>query len=610
MQSRKNKVGLGRIVIYISALVIVMVIIIRIFNALYDVSKQNIIGIWRNRTREMAQEFSAYLRIPMDAVSFSAAKINAMEEEGTTTEEVGAYLINETETYAKVIRDNNTGVYGYYKGTYLDGSGWEPPEDYDPLSRPWYIDAVRGDGKIVAVKPYMNLQTFAYMMSISQLLDDKESVVSMDIYIDGVQKMMEDSAKDKTIKEAFVIDYDGYIIAHSEASHLEKHLYDDGEEIDKKIYDAILNTNDNFVDLQDYNLPDIAFVEDINGVWKTVVVLDKSIAFFPLRSIYMITGVFLLLAAAILLMIFLILTAKNRRTVELSNEVDAIADIYACVLKIDLKKDTLKLIRMNETRDDLMISQSSKTFKENARTMAETMFSDQSRNLVVSFMEPETLDARMQGVNSISQEFLDYKGCWMRIRFIAVEHDDKGKLSQVLLAFESIDEDRKRQESLRKKSETDSMTGIRNRGSGEAEIKRLMAEGRTGMFCLMDADNFKSINDNFGHKTGDKVIIAIAECMKSSFRNNDVVFRLGGDEFAAFSEGVISKKTGRLIIDRFFNNLDKISIPELGERKISMSVGASFYLCDNTDSFESLYTRADEGAYESKRREGSFVTFK
>ncbi|WP_408071720.1 diguanylate cyclase domain-containing protein [Butyrivibrio sp. JL13D10] len=610
MKRRKYGFSYVRFAIYIAVLVLSAGIIISIFYALYDVSKQNIIGSWRNKTREMAQEFSTYLMMPMDAVSFSAARINAMTKSGTTTEEVGAYLIHETEIYAAVIRDNTTGVYGYYKGTYLDGSGWIPPEDYDPLSRPWYIGAVKGDGEIVAIKPYVNLQTFTYMMSVSQLLDDKESVVSMDIFIDGVLRMIDEMAADPVIKEAFVIDNDGYVIAHSDKSYIGKHLSDDGEELDEKLYAALEQADGDFIDLNGHGLSDITFIEDINGIWKTVVVLDKQATFFPLRSIYLISGSLLLLVTVALIILFGYLNLKHRHTVELNNEVEAIADIYATVLKIDLKKDTLHMIRANEDEDTLLANHMPKNFKQNAEAMAMEMASDQSKELVVRFMDPETLDSRMRGVNSISQEFLDYKGRWMRIRFIAVERDEKDNLSQVLFAFESIDEDRKRQEKLKKISETDSMTGIRNRGSGEAEIKKMMAEGRKGMFCVMDADNFKAINDNFGHKTGDKVIIEIANCLRESFRDTDVVFRLGGDEFAAFSEGVTEPETGRQILSRFFGKIDNIDIPELGDRIISISVGASFYPANNNDSFEALYSRADEGAYESKRKEGSYVTFR
>ena len=54
------------------------------------------------------------------------------------------------------------------------------------------------------------------------------------------------------------------------------------------------------------------------------------------------------------------------------------------------------------------------------------------------------------------------------------------------------------------------------------------------MFCLIDCDKFKSINDTYGHSVGDKVIIAVAEKLRKTCRDSDVVLRLGGDEFAIF----------------------------------------------------------------------------
>ncbi|MBQ3826091.1 MAG: GGDEF domain-containing protein, partial [Spirochaetaceae bacterium] len=141
-------------------------------------------------------------------------------------------------------------------------------------------------------------------------------------------------------------------------------------------------------------------------------------------------------------------------------------------------------------------------------------------------------------------------------------------------------------------------------------VKKAMAEGRKGMFCLLDADKFKSINDTFGHSVGDKVIIAIAKCMEKTFRGSDIVFRLGGDEFAAFSEGVASKDIGEKIVARLFENIDKIDIPELQGRKISLSVGASFYPATREDSFEAMYKRADRGTYESKKQTGNALTFR
>ena len=92
-----------------------------------------------------------------------------------------------------------------------------------------------------------------------------------------------------------------------------------------------------------------------------------------------------------------------------------------------------------------------------------------------------------------------------------------GKINQIVFAIELIDEEKQRENHLLYLSETDAMTKLNNRGGGEKKITELISEGTEGMFCLLDADKFKSINDNFGHDVGDKVIIAIADCLKKAF---------------------------------------------------------------------------------------------
>ena len=157
-------------------------------------------------------------------------------------------------------------------------------------------------------------------------------------------------------------------------------------------------------------------------------------------------------------------------------------------------------------------------------------------------------------------------------------------------------------------SETDQLTGINNRGAGEQKIIALMKKRESGMFALLDADHFKSVNDTFGHDVGDKVIIAIADCLKHSFRDSDIIMRLGGDEFAFYAKNVTDTEIGRMLVDRFFHAIDGINIPELGDRKICVSIGASFYTGDDCN-FEKIYKKADEGAYQSKKTQGNQITF-
>lgn len=87
-------------------------------------------------------------------------------------------------------------------------------------------------------------------------------------------------------------------------------------------------------------------------------------------------------------------------------------------------------------------------------------------------------------------------------------------------------------------SATDQMTGLLNRQSFLARLGASLEErawgDSAGAFAYLDADQFKSINDRFGHDTGDRVILAIAESMKAAIRSDDLMARLGGEEFAIF----------------------------------------------------------------------------
>ena len=166
-------------------------------------------------------------------------------------------------------------------------------------------------------------------------------------------------------------------------------------------------------------------------------------------------------------------------------------------------------------------------------------------------------------------------------------------------------------EQFRILSETDSLTGIRNRGSGEAEIKRLIKLKKYGMFCIFDADKFKSINDTFGHETGDTVIKEIAKSMKRALREQDVFMRLGGDEFAFFSPNIKREEDGIIVIKRLFDCISAIKIEEMKDKEISVSLGAAFffYIYREETDFDELYKKADRALYKSKNMGGKSFNF-
>ncbi len=184
--------------------------------------------------------------------------------------------------------------------------------------------------------------------------------------------------------------------------------------------------------------------------------------------------------------------------------------------------------------------------------------------------------------------------------------------SDMLAGFKNVDdivESAKERQNLEILASTDIMTGILNRGSGERKVIDAMANDKAGMLCILDVDKFKDINDEYGHNVGDKVIRGIADALKLTFRDEDIIFRLGGDEYAAYVMNIDNEEAGKLVMDRIFKEVAHMDIPELEGREIHVSAGAAFFKQGNKLSFEELYKMADSGVYESKKIQGSALNY-
>ena len=185
--------------------------------------------------------------------------------------------------------------------------------------------------------------------------------------------------------------------------------------------------------------------------------------------------------------------------------------------------------------------------------------------------------------------------------------------SDILAGFKNVDDivaSAKERQNLEILASTDIMTGILNRGSGEQKVIEAMANNQAGMLCILDVDNFKDINDDYGHNVGDKVIRGIADSLKHVFRDEDIIFRLGGDEYALYVMNLNDEEAGREMMDRFFKEIAGMDIPELGDNRICVSAGAVFFKDGDKRSFEDLYKLADSGVYESKKFNGSTLKFR
>jgi diguanylate cyclase (GGDEF)-like protein len=173
--------------------------------------------------------------------------------------------------------------------------------------------------------------------------------------------------------------------------------------------------------------------------------------------------------------------------------------------------------------------------------------------------------------------------------------------SVIITSLADITSNKEMEQKLVILSETDSLTGLLNRDSGQKRIEQFIKKDVDGVFCIIDVNDFKHINDSFGHPVGDKVLISIAGCLKRAFRRKDILARIGGDEFAVFGADISDLKVGIKCLERLFEFINEISIDGIDDLKVSVSVGA--ILCSSSEearSYEEIYKLADTAMYTCK----------
>ncbi len=149
-------------------------------------------------------------------------------------------------------------------------------------------------------------------------------------------------------------------------------------------------------------------------------------------------------------------------------------------------------------------------------------------------------------------------------------------------------------EELEKMVVTDHLTKLYSRNYLDEKIQESMRVDAEGTFIIIDIDNFKSVNDTYGHQVGDEVIIQVANIIKSSIRGKDIGVRWGGEELAVYLPRV-DVDTGFQIANRLVEKVRESSNPS-----VTISCGISNWKKEDCDTYHSLFKRADKALYLAK----------
>ncbi|MGN0414729.1 MAG: diguanylate cyclase domain-containing protein [Agathobacter sp.] len=153
---------------------------------------------------------------------------------------------------------------------------------------------------------------------------------------------------------------------------------------------------------------------------------------------------------------------------------------------------------------------------------------------------------------------------------------------------------------MKNKSCQDALTGLWNRVYTQENVNLMLSQGVRGALLMVDLDNFKAINDNYGHIAGDRTLQMFADTLRSNSNPEDVLCRIGGDEFVVFLKGMTDKEEiGSRALDIIAELCDKLKDSRF-ETNSSVSIGIAQAPEDGTE-FDRLYNAADKALYYVKQ---------
>ena len=194
---------------------------------------------------------------------------------------------------------------------------------------------------------------------------------------------------------------------------------------------------------------------------------------------------------------------------------------------------------------------------------------------------------------------------WLSDKCFINRQAEPGQPTIIVGIAEDITEKKQMETELQRLATTDVLTQSSNRRHffecAHREFEQARLQGKPMAFLLLDIDDFKVINDTYGHPEGDKVLQRIAESGRAALRRGDLFGRIGGEEFAAVFPGC-APDMAMQVAERLQREIQRLSFSHDGQTfGITVSQGLSS-LTPEDESLDSLFARADAAMYQAKRQ--------
>lgn len=309
--------------------------------------------------------------------------------------------------------------------------------------------------------------------------------------------------------------------------------------------------------------------------------VERKVTFSMIMDAYgkRIVGIFIIVIS--LLLRSLILNIRAKKNLRLQNTIHEIlshiSDEY--------------LFEYNIKADDLKMSKKSMSLfgsKENLDKVTKTL-----KNMVLEKESDEIIPRiKLPFNNGDSGVFKIIK---------STMYDKKRKRYYIVGKLINISKEIAEKEKLKIKAQTDGLTGLYNAATTKKLIEQSVKNKKndsTDTLLIIDCDEFKDINDTFGHLAGDRALKIVSEALKNTFRETDVVGRIGGDEFSVYMENIPSINFIRSKCESL------IALVQETDKKLNLKLSIGIALLKDKKEPADLFKQADDALYKAKRSGG------
>lgn len=319
--------------------------------------------------------------------------------------------------------------------------------------------------------------------------------------------------------------------------------------------------------------------------------LDHLIANVMNRSTGLTLIIFACFGCMLLILIYSIYQSEKKKEIN-EKRFQLLAKFSDVVLaEYDYKKDQLKFTSNAPTM--LLLDRLNYThFKDH---LADIDWIAKNDLAVVETVFQQIEEGIREGSNEIRMKFSDGTFQWCKNDYFALL-DENGKVIGIVFKIVDNAQEHAHLELLQQRSMHDDLTGLYLKNSFIALVEKELQAAHPGVLLMMDLDDFKLINDCYGHAVGDQCLCFFAQLLKEQFREEDILGRYGGDEFEVFLRGEIGQSVVQKKVEALIESLRN---KEVNGIHLSCSIGA-YLIQSGEHSFDAIFTKADGLLYEAK----------